>query len=70
MRDINRIKPFLKRIEQIWNQNPDLRFGQLILSITKTSEPNPELFYIEDNEFMERISELEKLLERKGQSDS
>lgn len=30
MRDINRIEPFLKELQELWEQYPDLRFIQLI----------------------------------------
>lgn len=33
MRNPNRIKPFLNYIEQMWNNNPDLRFGQLLVNL-------------------------------------
>ena len=29
MRDKNRIKPFLERLEKVWNEVPDWRFGQV-----------------------------------------
>ena len=32
MRTIKRIKPFLNYIERIWLDNPDLRFGQLLIA--------------------------------------
>lgn len=60
MRDPQRIKPFLVRIEQLWLKNPDFRFGQLIIWLAKIEELNPKLFYLEDKEFLEKIKELEK----------
>lgn len=60
MRDSQRIKPFLVRIEQLWLKNPDFRFGQLIIWLAKIEELNPKLFYLEDKEFLEKINELEK----------
>ena len=60
MRDPQRIKPFLVRIEQLWFKNPDFRFGQLIIWLAKIEELNPKLFYLEDKEFLEKINELEK----------
>jgi len=65
MRDPKRIKPFLEKIEQLWANNPDFRFGQLIMSITKTGEHNPKLFNMEEEEFLEKINELEKQLNSK-----
>ena len=60
MRDPQRIKPFLVRIEQLWLKNPDFRFRQLIIWLAKIKELNPKLFYLEDKEFLEKINELEK----------
>ena len=60
MRDSQRIKPFLVRIEQLWLKNPDFRFGQLIIWLAKIKELNPKLFYLEDEEFLEKMKELEK----------
>lgn len=65
MRDPKRIKLLLEKIEQLWTNNPDFRFGQLIMSITKTGEHNPKLFNMEEEEFLEKITELEKQLNNK-----
>ncbi|MBP7555983.1 MAG: hypothetical protein KA821_06950 [Chitinophagaceae bacterium] len=51
MRDPKRIEPFLEKIEQLWTSNPDFRFGQLIMAITKTGEHNPKLSNMEEEEF-------------------
>lgn len=45
MRDPKRIEPFLKTIEEIWKENPDLRFGQLIDNAIRAEY----LYYIEDD---------------------
>ena len=60
MRDKNRIKSMLKELENLWLKNPDFRIGQLILAITKTKESNPELFYMEDDEFIMKLEEFKK----------
>jgi len=60
MRDPKRIKPLLEEIEKIWINNPDFRFGQLVMSIAKTGENNPKLFNMEEEEFLEKIKELKK----------
>ena len=44
-------KSLLSKLEQCWNKNPDLRFGQLILNITK----NKDFFYTSDSEFEKMI---------------
>ncbi len=34
MRDPKRIRPFLKKIAEKWEKNPDLRFGQLVIKFS------------------------------------
>ena len=58
MRDTNRIKPILKELEILWLENPDLRLGQIVLVIAKTEVPNPQLFYMEDDEFLIKLEEF------------
>jgi len=33
MREKERIKRILNKIEKIWNKHPDLRFGQLLINL-------------------------------------
>lgn len=65
MRDINRIKTTLERIEKLWLSNPDLRFGQLVVNIIRPEEPNQKIYYLEDDEFLEKLNEFEKILKNK-----
>lgn len=55
--NINRIEPMLQVIKQIWEKNPDLRFGQLICNIV----PEEKLFCIEDDKMFE---EMRKWIEK------
>ncbi len=64
MRDIERIKPLIERLEKLWLENPDLRLGQLIMGITRTGETNPKLFNMEDDEFLKKLNDLEIQLEK------
>lgn len=66
MRDINRIKPTLKKIEDLWFSNPDLRFGQLVINIFRTDQQNPKIFYIEDDVFLEKLNEFQDFLDNKN----
>ena len=52
MRNPNRIEPFLKELEKLWNENPDLRFFQLLFSVTYGQGDG---FYIEDDKALELI---------------
>ena len=45
MRDPNRIDIYLKTLEAIWKQYPDLRFTQLVLNVFGD---NPMYYYLED----------------------
>lgn len=63
MRDIERIKPLIERLEKLWLENPDFRLGQLIMGITRTGETNPKLFNMEDDEFLKKLNDLENQLE-------
>ncbi len=51
MRPIERIPKILKRLEEVWKKNPDLRLGQLISNVW------PNLYPIEDEQL---IFEIEK----------
>ncbi len=53
MRDINRIKPTLKKIEEIWKQYPDLRLGQLLENVSL--EYNSSLFFMEDEDLLRKL---------------
>lgn len=62
MRDIKRIDPIIQRLEKIWLENPDFRLGQLIMVITRTGVTDPKLFYMEDEEFLKKLHDIEKQL--------
>lgn len=66
MRDINRIKPTLKKIEELWLSNPDLRFGQLVVNIFRAEEEIQKIFYTEDDVFLEKLNEFQDFLENKN----
>lgn len=45
MRDKKRIEPMLTKIEEVWKNHPQLRFGQLLVKVTGREDP----FYVEDD---------------------
>jgi len=51
MRDPDRIPIILNQIEMLWEKYPDLRLGQLLLTI----ESEEGLFYIEDEDLVDRL---------------
>lgn len=61
MRDINRIKPFLDKFEELWSshEHVDFRFGQLIEILYRKSN-HIELFSIEDDVMLKIIEKAIK----------
>lgn len=53
MRDINRIRPMLERIEAIWLRNPDLRLMQLLGNVN----PEADAYYVEDHVVDSRLKD-------------
>ena len=56
MRDINRIEPFLRKLQTVWEQSPDLRFGQLFSKLARKTEG--DMFYVEDNQWEKVLNSL------------
>ena len=54
MRDPNRIPEILAMLRQGWGKVPDWRLGQLIENLKRYISVN-DLFYIEDDELVEKI---------------
>ncbi|MFL0194636.1 hypothetical protein ACJDU8_03480 [Clostridium sp. WILCCON 0269] len=57
MRDPNRIKPFLGKIEGLWLKYPDLRFGQLI-SIIASEMGTRDIFFPEEPQWLEAVQKV------------
>ncbi len=55
MREKARIKPILLELQEIWEQNPDLRLGQLMVIATRPTDPCPEVFNIEDDQLLDGL---------------
>ncbi len=59
MRDINRIEPFLKKVEELWKLYPDFRFGQIIYLLAEGI--GRDIFFPEEKEWLEVIQkEIDK----------
>ena len=56
MRDKKRIKPFLKELQNIWEQVPDWRFFQLICNIQRGL--GSDSLYLEDDDALVRIKNM------------
>lgn len=53
MRDPNRIEPMLEELGRLWKQTPDLRLGQLVVSMALKRDI--DAFYIEDDKMFASI---------------
>jgi len=56
MRNKNRIDPFLNKFKILWEQNPDLRFGQLVTILS--CEVNQDEFNAEEEEWLLAIEKF------------
>ena len=50
-----RIDEILSDLRAVWLKNTDLRFGQLIVLLTRPSGSCPEVFHLEDNLLHKRL---------------
>ena len=53
MRDKERIRKFCDEFAALWEQQPDLRFGQIISTISRFDDP----FYLEEDKMMEALKQ-------------
>ena len=69
MRDKDRIKPFLEKLEEYWLSTPDLRFGQIMYTMLQKlnykSLNNPDKswndgFNVEDDVWYEIVDIMSK----------
>lgn len=58
MRNPERIKPFLKEFEELWLENSDLRFGQLVFILA--DKMGRDMFFPEEEEWSKYIKESMK----------
>lgn len=61
MRNVERIKPFLEKLQIIWEQDfPDWRFGQLMENFLMWihSEKKRDPFYVEEKQMLAYLEEF------------
>ena len=63
MRDPNRIPVMLEMLENIWERNPDMRFGQLINLLYPVYEAEIPLYGISDEVLLKEIKTYIQQLE-------
>jgi hypothetical protein len=65
MRDPKRIPKIIEKLQKVWEQNPDLRLGQLIVNLVPRNRDSmwvSDPFYVEDNEWESSLdSRLEEI---------
>lgn len=61
MRDVNRIYDILVKFQDLWEQHPDQRFGQIISNYL--AKDNEDIFYIEDDELSQRLTDQLSMIE-------
>ena len=60
MRDANRIDEMLATLKRVWERQPDLRLGQLIVNAVRPKEPSPEVFHSEDADLLQGLLDFER----------
>lgn len=60
-RQAARIPQLINRLFRLWQKNPTMRLGQLIGNVI----PEMDLYYVEDDELIERLEKYYAGLERK-----
>jgi len=52
MRNPKRIPVIIETLEEIWEKNPDLRFGQLVSNLYGKYFRDKDMFFVEDDDFL------------------
>lgn len=58
MRDPNRIDPFLRAFGRVWKRNPDMRFGQLFMNLSREEDGFADTWKWEDDIWLDRMKEF------------
>lgn len=61
MRDVNRIYDILVKFQDLWEQYPDQRFGQIISNYLVNDKE--DIFYIGDDELSQRLTDQLSMIE-------
>lgn len=65
MRDMNRIDIVCDKLKEIWRQEPDWRFMQLINNFCR-EYLNSDGFYVEDEDLVKKLEDYMYLLHNKS----
>ena len=70
MRDPARIDDIIELLNQVWQHEPDLRLGQLVLNAARMRHPNvDDIFSIEDSELRKGLVRYLELVKKKKETD-
>jgi hypothetical protein len=58
LRDKNRIRPFLEKLEELWLEFPDWRFAQVVSALQ--GKADRDIFFMEESELFEVIEKILK----------
>ena len=62
MRDPQRIDQILDVLREIWELQPDLRLGQIVVGAIRPDDPCPQVFYAEDNALLQGLCDYRQRL--------
>ena len=68
MRDPQRIEQILDVLREVWESQPDLRLGQIVVNAIRPSESCPQIFSAEDDLLLEGLHEYRRRLLRANPS--
>jgi uncharacterized protein YihD (DUF1040 family) len=60
MRNPERIEHILATLRRVWDQEPDLRLGQLVVIAAKPQLPCPEVFHANDEVLLQGLLDYER----------
>ena len=60
MRDPQRVEQILDVLREVWESQPDLRLGQIVVNAIRPSEPCPQIFSAEDDVLLEGLREYRR----------
>ena len=70
MRDPARIDDIIELLNQVWQHEPDLRLGQLVLNAARMRHPNvDDIFSIEDSDLRKGLVRYLELVKKKKETD-
>ncbi|ADB15124.1 hypothetical protein Psta_0434 [Pirellula staleyi DSM 6068] len=70
MRDPQRIEQILEVLREIWEREPDLRLGQIVVNAILPSDPCPQIFSAEDDVLLAGLHEYRRRVFRADPSGS